>query len=113
MDRKKFEEKVEEYLLFDKRSLAEMLAMRDLKEEEDSEVMEQPKVKSKIRKFCTGYQDFCCEETCDGCLFSQLKSTPIDENQTILFDPEIDDAIKTVTARTFGFVTTSTTGRIG
>ena len=37
MDRKKFEEKVEEYLLFDKRSLAEMLAMRDLKEEEDSE----------------------------------------------------------------------------
>ena len=33
MDRKKFEEKVEEYLLFDKRSLAEMLAMSDLKEE--------------------------------------------------------------------------------
>lgn len=109
MDRKKFEEKVEEYLLFDKRSLAEMLAMRDLKEEEDSEVMEQPKT----RKFCTGYQDFCCEETCDGCLFSQLKSTPIDENQTILFDPEVDDAITTVTAKTFGFVTTSTTERIG
>lgn len=109
MDRKNFEEKVEEYLLFDKRSLAEMLAMRDLKEEEDSEVMEQPKT----RKFCTGYQDFCCEETCDGCLFSQLKSTPIDENQTILFDPEVDDAITTVTAKTFGFVTTSTTERIG
>lgn len=109
MDRKKFEEKVEEYLLFDKRSLAEMLAMRDLKEEEDSEVMEQPKT----RKFCTGYQDFCCEETCDGCLFSQLKSTPIDENQTILVYPEVDDAIKTITARTFGFVTTSTTERIG
>ena len=71
------------------------------------------KVEYKIRRFCTGYQDFCCEETCDGCLFSQLKSTPIDENQTILFDPEIDDAIKTVTAKTFGFVTTSTTGRIG
>lgn len=113
MDRKKFEEKVEDYLLFDKRSLAEMLAMRDLKEEEDSEVMEQPKVESKTRKFCTGYQDFCCEETCDGCLFSQLKSTPIDENQTILVYPEVDDAIKTITARTFGFVTTSTTGRIG
>lgn len=113
MDRKKFEEKVEEYLLFDKRSLAEMLAMRDLKEEEDSEVMEQPKVESKTIKFCTGYQDFCCEETCDGCLFSQLKSTPIDENQTILVYPEVDDAIKTITARTFGFVTTSTTGRIG
>lgn len=113
MDRKKFEEKVEEYLLFDKRSLAEMLAMRDLKEEEDSEVMEQPKVESKTRKFCTGYQDFCCEETCDGCLFSQLKSTPIDENQTILVYPEVDDAIKTITAKTFGFVTTSTTGRIG
>ena len=113
MDRKNFEEKVEEYLLFDKRSLAEMLAMRDLKEEEDSEVMEQPKVESKTRKFCTGYQDFCCEETCDGCLFSQLKSKPIDENQTILVYPEVDDAIKTVTARTFGFVTTSTTGRIG
>lgn len=113
MDRKKFEEKVEEYLLFDKRSLAEMLAMRDLKEEEDSEVMEQPKVESKTKKFCTGYQDFCCEETCDGCLFSQLKSTPIDENQTILVYPEVDDAIKTITARTFGFVTTSTTGRIG
>ena len=113
MDRKKFEEKVEEYLLFDKRSLAEMLAMRDLKEEEDSEVMEQPKVESKTRKFCTGYQDFCCEETCDGCLFSQLKSKPIDENQTILVYPEVDDAIKTITARTFGFVTTSTTGRIG
>lgn len=109
MDRKKFEEKVEEYLLFDKRSLAEMLAMRDLKEEEDSEVMEQPKT----RKFCTGYQDFCCEETCDGCLFSQLKSTPIDENQTILVYPEVDDAITTVTAKTFGFVTTSTTERIG
>lgn len=113
MDRKKFEEKVEEYLLFDKRSLAEMLAMRDLKEEEDSEVMEQPKVESKTRKFCTGYQDFCCEETCDGCLFSQLKSKPIDENQTILVYPEVDDAIKTITAKTFGFVTTSTTGRIG
>lgn len=113
MDRKKFEEKVEEYLLFDKRSLAEMLAMRDLKEEEDSEVMEQPKVESKTRKFCIGYQDFCCEETCDGCLFSQLKSTPIDENQTILVYPEVDDAIKTITARTFGFVTTSTTERIG
>ena len=51
MDRKNFEEKVEEYLLFDKRSLAEMLAMRDLKEEEDSEVMEQPKVEYKTRKF--------------------------------------------------------------
>ena len=111
MDRKKFEEKVEEYLLFDKRSLAEMLAMRDLKEE--SKDIDQPKVEYKTKKFCTGYQDFCCEETCDGCLFSQLKSTPIDENQTILFDPEIDDAITNVTARTFGFVTTSTTGRIG
>ena len=85
MDRKKFEEKVEEYLLFDKRNLAEMLAMRDLKEE--SEVIEQPKVEHKTRKFCTDYQDFCCEETCDGCLFNQLKST----------------------AKTFGFVTTSTT----
>lgn len=111
MDRKKFEEKVEEYLLFDKKSLAEMLAMRDLKE--DSEVMEQPKVEYKTKKFCTGYQDFCCEETCDGCLFNQLKSTPTDGNQTILVYPEIDDAITNVTARTFGFVTTSTTERIG
>lgn len=111
MDRKKFEEKVEEYLLFDKKSLAEMLAMRDLKE--DSEVMEQPKVEYKIRRFCTGIQDFCCEKTCNGCLFNQLKPTLTDENQTILFDPEIDDAITTVTARTFGFVPTSTTGRIG
>lgn len=113
MDRKKFEEKVEDYLLFDKRSLAEMLAMRDLKEEEDSEVMEQPKVEYKIRRFCTGYQDFCCEKTCDGCLFNQLKPTLTDENQTILVYPEVDDAITTVTAKTFGFVTTSTTGRIG
>ena len=111
MDRIKFEEKVEEYLLFNKRALAEMLAMRDLKEE--SKDIDQPKVEYKTRKFCTDYQDFCCNETCDGCLFSQLKSKPIDENQTILFDPEIDDAITTVTARTFGFVPTSTTGRIG
>lgn len=86
MDRIKFEEKVEEYLLFNKRALAEMLAMRDLKEE--SKDIDQPKVEYKTRKFCTGgYQDFCCNETCDGCLFNQLKST----------------------AKTFGFVTTSTT----
>ncbi len=42
-----------------------------------------------------------------------LLITPIDGNQTILVYPEIDDAITNVTARTFGFVTTSTTGRIG
>ena len=63
-----------------------MLAMRDLKEE--SKDIDQPKVEYKTRKFCTGgYQDFCCNETCDGCLFNQLKPT----------------------AKTFGFVTTSTT----
>ena len=107
MDRRKFEEKVEEYLLFNKRALAEMLAMGDLKEELKDK--DQPKVEHKTRKFCTGYQDFCCEETCDGCLFNQLKHSSIDENKTILVYPEIDGEDTTVTAKTFGFVTTSTT----
>ncbi len=115
MDRVKFEEKVDEYLLFDKRSLAEMLAMRDLKEE--SEGLAPLPVDYRIKRFCTGIQNYCCEKTCDGCLFNQLKPTLTDETRMFLVDPEnlprYGGNTNVSTTRTFGFVTTSTTGKIG
>lgn len=114
MNKEKFKEKVDEYLLFDKKSLAEMLAMRDLKEE--SEGITPLPVEYRTRRFCTGIRNYCYEKTCDGCLFNQLKPTLMDETRTFLVDPEnlpkYDGNTYVSSTSTFGFVTTSTTGKI-
>ena len=88
MDKKKFEEKVEEYMLFDKRSLAEMLAMKDLKEEETNGQMAPLPVGYRVKKFCSAIGDYCYDNHCDGCLFSQLKPTITDESRMFLVDPD-------------------------
>jgi hypothetical protein len=115
MDKEKFKEKVDEYLLFDKRSLAEMLAMRDLKEESEG-ITPQP-VDYRIRRFCSGIQNYCYEETCNGCLFNQLKPTQTDGTRIFFVNPEnlpkYDRNTDVSLTRTFSFVTTSTAGKIG
>lgn len=117
MDRKKFEEKVEEYLFFDKRSLAELLAMRDLKESENNCGMIELPVKYRVRRFCSGINDYCYENKCEGCLFSQMKPSLTDESKMFLVDPEnlprYGENTNITSVRAFGFVTTSTTGKIG
>jgi hypothetical protein len=119
MDRKKFDEKVEEYLFFDKRSLAELLAMRDLKEEESNEGMMQLPVTYRVKRFCTAINGYCYDNNCNGCLFSQLKPsiTEIDESRMFLVDPEnlprYGENTNVSSTRTFGYVYTSTTGKIG
>lgn len=62
-DFKEFKNKVEEYMFFDKKTLAEILAMRDLKEEENSGS------EKKSVFYCTAIDAPCLEMNCSECLF--------------------------------------------
>jgi hypothetical protein len=66
-DFKNFKNKVEEYMFFDKKTLAEILAMRDLKEEENSGS------EKKSVFYCTAIDAPCLERNCSECLFGHIE----------------------------------------
>jgi len=68
MNFKEFEKKVEEYMFFDKKSLAEILAMRDLKEKDDESFK-----KSSSLFYCMAIDAPCSERNCSECLFGKLE----------------------------------------
>lgn len=76
MDKDRFDEIVEEYMMFNKRTLAELLALRDLKAESNPFVDFGAKIVT--RRYCIGLGDYCNSNRCNGCLFSimnqQIKS---------------------------------------
>lgn len=70
MNFKEFENKVEEYMFFDKKSLAEILAMRDLKEKENEN--ESLKKASSIF-YCKAINSPCLDMNCSQCLFGHTE----------------------------------------
>ena len=66
MNFKEFEKKVEEYMFFDKKSLAEILAMRDLKEKENGCSKRHP-------YYCTAIDAPCLDMDCSECLFGHIE----------------------------------------
>lgn len=68
MNFKEFEKKVEEYMFFDKKSLAEILAMRDLKEKDDESFK-----KSSSLFYCMAIDAPCSEMNCSECLFGHTE----------------------------------------
>jgi hypothetical protein len=119
MDRKKFEEKVEEYMFFDKKSLAELLAMRDLKEENN---VVRP-IKYVVKKTCSAVPGYCYQD-CRECLFSQANPdvkvvdencptvSDTDTNKMFLVDPSTLPTYTTTTGTAPTFTTTTTAGDV-
>ena len=91
MDTKKFEKKVKEYMLLSKRTLAELLAVREMDDEDTCVDMGTVTVSSQTIGVCPATGQWCNGKDCIECLFNEkrkeLENKLLDENRMFLVDP--------------------------
>lgn len=105
MDKKKFNEIVEQYMMFEKRTLAEILAFRDMSNMNISKNKRKPlkKVNVETRRYCLGIRDYCYEKTCTNCLFNNTKQAEQPDGLYLM-----NQDCTTVSGKSPDFVTTTT-----
>lgn len=113
MDKETFDKKVKEYMLLSKRTLAEMLAIRENTTETFPKIIDM-KINRGVMG-CQAIEGFCTEKNCETCLFNErrkeLEQKMFDDNRMFLVDPRnLPQYTTTHTGDvTGGFVTITTT----
>lgn len=100
MDKKKFNEIVEQYMMFEKRTLAEILAFRDMSKNKRKP---SKKVEVETKRYCLGIRDYCYEKTCTNCLFNNVKQMEQPDDVYLM-----NQDCTTVSGKSPDFVTTTT-----
>lgn len=100
MDKKKLNEVIEQYMMFDKRTLAELLALRGMSK---SDKRSFKKVEVETRRYCIGLGDYCKTNECAGCLFNYANQTKQPDGVYV-----VNPDCTTVSGVSPDFVTTTT-----
>lgn len=111
MDKKKFNEIVEQYMMFEKRTLAEFLTFRDMTIRNMLKNKRKPlkKVDTETKRYCLGIRDYCYTKTCANCLFSNTKQTEQPDGLYVTDGLYVmDKDCTTVSGKSPDFVTTTT-----
>ena len=112
MDKNKFNEIVEEYMMFDKRTLAELLAMRDMKNNKEDGVFNISSIGKDVKfitkRYCVGMNDYCYNGDCNGCIFSQVLHEQIKRGNTYVLGKDCGVSVSVSGVTSPDFTITST-----